>query len=131
MEIIKDDELLENEFKTLVTQKMMLDTTNPTDFSFNGKAFNKFIKENKQNLNIVFKDNPQYLKDIDEFNKVLSILDRRSPDAVPQRFQSALRDLIRSRVGMFTVAGRTMTAGIKISEDMLNRKLAEIIQNPD
>ena len=109
----------------------MLDTTNPTDFSFNGKAFNKFIKENKQNLNIVFKDNPQYLKDIDEFNKVLSILDRRSPDAVPQRFQSALRDLIRSRVGMFTVAGRTMTAGIKISEDMLNRKLAEIIQNPD
>ena len=73
MEIIKDDELLENEFKTLVTQKMMLDTTNPTDFSFNGKAFNKFIKENKQNLNIVFKDNPQYLKDIDEFNSKYKI----------------------------------------------------------
>lgn len=130
MEIVKDDELLENEFKTLVTQKMMLDTTNPTDFSFSGKAFNKFIKENKQNMNIVFKDNPQYLKDIEEFNKVLSILDRKSADPVPQRFQSALRDLIRSRVGMFTVAGRTMTAGLKISEDMLNRKLAEIIQNP-
>lgn len=131
MNIIKDDEITKNEFKTLVSQRLMLQSTDPMDFTFNAKNFNKFLAENKENLKIVFADDKKYLADLNDFNKVLSILDRKTKDAPPERFRSALRDLIRAKVGMFTVAGRTMTAGIKISEDMLNKKMAQIIQNPE
>jgi len=131
MNIIKDDDITKNEFKTLVSQRLMLDSTNPTDFSFNGEKFTKFLQNNKQNLDIVFSDDKKYLKNLQEFKKVINILDRKSGDTPAPRFRSALRDLIRAKVGMFTVAGRTMTAGIKISEDMLNKKMAQIIQNPN
>ena len=131
MKIIEDDEITKNEFKTLVSERLMLESTNPMDFTFNAENFNKFLQQNRENLKIVFADDKQYLDNLKDFNKVLAILDRSTKDEPPKRFQSALRDLIRAKVGMFTVAGRTMTAGLKISEDMLNRKMAQIIQNPD
>ena len=87
MNIIKDDEITKNEFKTLVSQRLMLQSTDPMDFTFDAKKFNKFLAENKENLKIVFADDKKYLDDLNDFNKVLSILDRKTKDAPPERFR--------------------------------------------
>ena len=56
---------------------------------------------------------------------------RKSTQATIGRTETALNDIIRARLGQFTVAGRTFTALKKIVRADVDRQLADIIVDPN
>ena len=56
----------------------------------------------------------EYVKNLETLNKALQIANRTAPSAQQGVVGSALTDLIRARLGQFTLAGRLFTAGRRI-----------------
>ena len=123
----QDTDLLKN-FQNVVTKKMYDNTT--LDGTFSSAKFDKFYQGNLENLKVVFADNPEYMRDLKTFKDVLNVLQRQQK-TVPEDIQkSAINDLIRAKVGQFTVAGRTMTAANKIFSRHADKQLARLMLDP-
>jgi hypothetical protein len=103
-------------------------TNNRGQFVFD--KFADYMKNNKQILERTFADNPQYVKDLNLFRDALEITTRKSAQKTISKAETALNDIIRARLGQFTVAGRTFTALKKIFRSDIDKQLAEIMTDP-
>ena len=72
-----------------------------------------------------------YVKDLETLNKALQIASRKAPAAQPGVVGSAFTDLIRARLGQFTLAGRLFTAGRRIFTATANRVFARALLDPN
>jgi len=128
--IIKEDKDLLNAFQTVAKNDLMFKSTdNRGKFVFD--KFANYMKNNRQLLTKTFADNPQYVKDLDMFRDALEITTRKSTQKTIGKAETALNDIIRARLGQFTVAGRTFTALKKIVRADIDKQLTEIITNPN
>lgn len=89
-----------------------------------------YLKKNRQILERTFADQPGFVKNLYRMRDALEITTRKRPANIVGRGETALNDLIRARLGQFTVAGRTFTAIKKIFRSNLNEQLAELITEP-
>ena len=130
MAIISEDKQLLNAFQTKAKDHLMLKITNNRGaLDFNEMA--NYLKNNQQILRKVFANNKTFVDDLYNIRDALEITTRKSTQATIGRAESALNDLIRARVGQFTLAGRTFTALKKIVRSDVDKQLAEIITDPN
>jgi len=129
MAIIKQDKDLLNAFQTVAKDDLLFKVTdNRGNFVFN--QFADYLKDNKQILIRTFADNPKFIKDLEMMRDALEITTRKSAQKTIGKAETALNDIIRARLGQFTVAGRTFTALKKIVKADVDKQLAEIITDP-
>jgi len=99
------------------------------------KNFDKYLnggggeRGRKAVLRELFGD--EYVKNLDLLNKALQVASRTAPPAQQGVVGTALTDLIRARVGQFTLAGRLFTAGRRIFTGASNRVIARALLDPD
>nr|BAR27905.1 hypothetical protein [uncultured Mediterranean phage uvMED] len=72
----------------------------------------------------------QFVKDLDLLNQALKISARRQPPKGMGVFGSAFSDIIRARLGQFTLAGRLFTASRRIYAKAAERVMANALLNP-
>ena len=129
MAIIKQDESLLNAFQTVAKDDLLFKVTdNRGNFVFD--KFADYLKNNNQVLTRTFADNPKFLTDLKFMRDALEITTRKSAQKTIGKAETALNDIIRARLGQFTVAGRTFTALKKIVRADVDKQLAEIITDP-
>ena len=98
-------------------------------------AFNRYLNGGggergyRAVLKEVFGD--EYVKNLDILNKALQISSRSAASAQQGVVGSAFTDIIRARLGQFTLAGRLFTAGRRIFTAASNRMIARALLNPD
>ena len=98
-------------------------------------AFNKYLNGGggergfKTSLKEIFGN--EYVKDLELLNKAIQISSRKAPAAQQGVVGSALTDLIRARLGQFTLAGRLFTAGRRIFTAASNRVIARALLDPN
>jgi len=98
-------------------------------------AFNKYLNGGggergfKSVLTEIF--GKDYVKDLETLNRALQIASRRAPAAQEGVVGSAFTDLIRARLGQFTLAGRLFTAGRRIFQAASNRVIARALLDPN
>lgn len=98
-------------------------------------AFNRYLNGGggergyKAALKELFGD--EYVKNLDILNKALQISSRSAASAQQGVVGSAFTDIIRARLGQFTLAGRLFTAGRRIFTAASNRMIARALLNPD
>ena len=101
---------------------------------FNYQKFSNFISDKVgygKALKIVFKDNPQYLEDLNTLKKAMKITSNVSKDgAEPKVLESALNHIIRSRIGIFTPEGRVFTAVVGMSQKAYQKRMAQLLSDP-
>jgi hypothetical protein len=124
----KDPETLKS-FQNVVTQDIKNGITDSKgDFDYN--RFSNYLKTHGQNLETIFKNDPEYVKNLNKFNNILEILSRKNTDAITSQEKNALNDLIRARVGMFTLEGRIFSAAQKLLNYRLMSRMNSIITDP-
>ena len=128
--ILKNDPNTLKAFQNVVIKDMEDSIVSPTTNAFDYTKFASYLKKNKQNLQTVFADDPKYIKNLEEFNDVLKILSRKNTDPIISQEKNALNDLIRARVGMFTLEGRIFTSAQKIFNYRLMDRMNTIITDP-
>ena len=129
MTILKEDKDLLNAFQTVAKDDLLFKVTdNRGNFMFD--KFADYLKNNKQVLIRTFADNPKFIKDLGMMRDALEITTRTSAQKTIGKAETALNDVIRARLGQFTVAGRTFTALKKIVRSDVDKQLAEIITDP-
>ena len=79
-------------------------------------------------LKEIFGDN--FVGNLDVLNRALQISARRQPPKGMGVFGSAFSDVIRARLGQFTLMGRLFTAGRRIYAKAAERVMANAILNP-
>tara|TARA_R100001594_G_scaffold62451_1_gene96795 strand:- start:310 stop:3426 length:3117 start_codon:yes stop_codon:yes gene_type:complete len=129
MTIIRQDKDLLNAFQTVAKDDLLFKVTdNRGNFVFD--KFADYLKNNNQVLTRTFADNPKFLTDLKMIRDALEITTRKSAQKTIGKAETALNDIIRARLGQFTVAGRTFTALKKIVRSDVDKQLAEIITDP-
>jgi hypothetical protein len=128
--VLKNDPDTLKAFQNVVIKDIQDSITSPTTKAFDFTKFSSYLKNNKQNLQTVFADDPKYIKNLEEFNKALEILSRKNTDPIISQEKSALNDLIRARIGMFTWEGRLFTSGQKILNYRLMNRMNDILTDP-
>ena len=97
-------------------------------------AFNKYLNGGggergyRAALKEIFGD--EYIKNLDILNNALQISSRSAKTAQQGLVGSAFTDIIRARVGQFTLAGRLLTAFRRIFTATSNRLIARALLNP-
>jgi hypothetical protein len=71
-----------------------------------------------------------FVKDLELLNQALKISARRQPPKSMGVFGSAFSDIIRARLGQFTLAGRLFTASRRIYAKAAERVMANALLNP-
>ena len=126
--IIKSDENLLLAFQDEARDQLQKAiTTNRGNLSFDQMA--NYLKNNERILTRTF--NKTFVNDLKNIRDALEITTRKSTQATIGRTETALNDIIRARLGQFTVAGRTFTALKKIVRADVDRQLADIIVDPN
>jgi len=98
-------------------------------------AFNKYLNGGggergfKSVLTEIF--GKDYVKDLETLNRALQIASRKAPGLQEGVVGSAFTDLIRARLGQFTLAGRLFTAGRRIFQAASNRVIARALLDPN
>ena len=129
MAIVRSDDDLYKSFQSVAKQDLYnAITDNRGKFVFDNMA--DYLKKNRQILERTFADQPGFVKNLYRMRDALEITTRKRPANIVGRGETALNDLIRARLGQFTVAGRTFTAIKKIFRSNLNEQLAELITEP-
>jgi hypothetical protein len=128
--ILKNDPDTLKAFQNVVIKDIQDSVTSPTTNAFDYTKFASYLKKNKQNLQTTFADDPKYIKNLEEFNDVLKILSRKNTDPIISQEKNALNDLIRARVGMFTLEGRIFTSLQKFFNYRLMDRMNNIITDP-
>ena len=104
------------------------------DRVLDAQAFDRYLNGGggergyKTILKEVFGD--KYVKDLELLNRAVQISSRSQPRAQQGVVGSALTDLIRARLGQFTLEGRIFTAGRRIFQAASNRVIANALLNP-
>ena len=127
--IIREDKDLLKAFQTVAKDDLMFKTTNNRG-QFEFDKFATYLKNNQQILRRTYLDNPKYVDDLYNFRDALEVVTRKSTQKTIGKAETALNDIIRARLGQFTVAGRTFTALKKIFRSDIDRQLADIITDP-
>ena len=126
--IIKSDENLLLAFQDEARDQLQKAiTTNRGALSFDQMA--NYLKNNEKILTRTF--DKTFVNDLKNIRDALEITTRKSTQATIGRTETALNDIIRARLGQFTVAGRTFTALKKIVRADVDRQLADIIVDPN
>jgi hypothetical protein len=126
--IIKSDENLLLAFQDEARDQLQKAiTTNRGNLSFDQMA--NYLKNNERILTRTF--DKTFVNDLKNIRDALEITTRKSTQATIGRTETALNDIIRARLGQFTVAGRTFTALKKIVRADVDRQLADIIVDPN
>ncbi len=126
--IIKSDENLLLAFQDEARDQLQKAiTTNRGNLSFDQMA--NYLKNNEKILTRTF--DKTFVNDLKNIRDALEITTRKSTQATIGRTETALNDIIRARLGQFTVAGRTFTALKKIVRADVDRQLADIIVDPN
>lgn len=95
---------------------------------FNFSKLGKYLKKHDESLEIVF--GKRYVKDLRVLEKALAVA-AREPALVQRRTAAqALQHLARAGVGLFTVAGRVMTAGIRMTSRSAEKAIIDSITDP-
>ena len=128
--VLKNDPDTLKAFQNVVIKDIQDSVTSPTTNAFDYTKFSSYLKNNKQNLQTTFADDPKYIKNLEEFNDILKILSRKNDDPIISQEKNALNDLIRARVGMFTLEGRIFTSAQKILNYRLMDRMNTIITDP-
>ena len=129
MTILKEDKDLLNAFQTVAKDDLLFKVTdNRGNFMFD--KFADYLKNNEKIIKTTFADNPKFIKDLGMMRDALEITTRTSAQKTIGKAETALNDIIRARLGQFTVAGRTFTALKKIVRSDVDKQLAEIITDP-
>ena len=129
MAIVRSDDDLYKSFQSVAKQDLFNKiTNNRNEFVFDNLA--NYLKQNRQILERTFADQPDFVKNLYKMRNALEITSRKRPANIVGRGETALNDLIRARLGQFTVAGRTFTAIKKIFSSNLNKQLADILTEP-
>jgi hypothetical protein len=74
--------------------------------------------------------NADFIKNLDLLNQALKIEARKAPARSEGIIGSAFSDLIRARLGQFTLAGRLFTAGRRIYKRAAERIMANALLDP-
>ena len=129
MSVLKQDKDLLTAFQTVAKDDLLFKVTdNRGNFMFD--KFADYLKNNEKIIKTTFADNPKFIKDLGMMRDALEITTRTSAQKTIGRAETALNDVIRARLGQFTVAGRTFTALKKIVRSDVDKQLAEIITDP-
>ena len=129
MAIVRSDDDLYKSFQSVAKQDLFNKiTNNRNEFVFDNLA--NYLKQNRQIIERTFADQPDFVKNLYKMRDALEITTRKRPANIVGRGETALNDLIRARLGQFTVAGRTFTAIKKIFSSNLNKQLADILTEP-
>jgi len=129
MSVLKQDKDLLTAFQTVAKDDLLFKVTdNRGNFMFD--KFADYLKNNEKIIKLTFADNPKFIKDLGMMRDALEITTRTSAQKTIGRAETALNDVIRARLGQFTVAGRTFTALKKIVRSDVDKQLAEIITDP-
>jgi len=128
MTIIKSDENLLLAFQDEARDQLQKAiTTNRGNLSFDQMA--NYLKNNEKILTRTF--DKTFVNDLKNIRDALEITTRKSLQKTTGRTETAINDIIRARLGQFTVAGRTFTALKKIVRADVDRQLADIIVDPN
>jgi len=131
--ILKDNpEVLQN-FQDVVKKDLANNIKN-NDGQFNFVKLDNYLKRNLQNLQTVFFDNPNYIKNIQNLNGVLQTYSKKSPLAgseVSSFANKALNDYVRMRVGMFTKEGREVTMISRFVNYAKLNRMQNILTDPE
>ena len=128
LSIIKSDENLLLAFQDEARDQLQKAiTTNRGNLSFDNMA--NYLKNNEKILTRTF--DKTFVNDLKNIKDALEITTRKSIQKTTGRTETALNDIIRARLGQFTVAGRTFTALKKIVRADVDKQLAEIIVDPN
>ena len=117
-----------------VIKKDIGNSIKDADGQFNFVKLNTYLKNNLQNLQTVFFDDPKYVKNLQNLNGVLQILSRKSSlggTELNSFANSALTDYVRMRVGMFTKEGRVVTMAQKFINYAKLDRMKNILTNPE
>ena len=129
MSVLKQDKDLLTAFQTVAKDDLLFKVTdNRGNFMFD--KFADYLKNNEKIIKSTFADNPKFIKDLGMMRDALEITSRTSAQKTIGKGETALNDIIRARLGQFTVAGRTFTALKKIVRSDVDKQLAEIIVDP-
>ncbi len=129
MSVLKQDKDLLTAFQTVAKDDLLFKVTdNRGNFMFD--KFADYLKNNEKIIKTTFADNPKFIKDLGMMRDALEITTRTSAQKTIGKAETALNDVIRARLGQFTVAGRTFTALKKIVRSDVDKQLAEIITDP-
>ncbi len=129
MSVLKQDKDLLTAFQTVAKDDLLFKVTdNRGNFMFD--KFADYLKNNEKIIKLTFADNPKFIKDLGMMRDALEITSRTSAQKTIGKGETALNDIIRARLGQFTVAGRTFTALKKIVRSDVDKQLAEIIVDP-
>ena len=129
MTLIREDKDLLKAFQTVAKDDLLFKVTdNRGNFVFD--KFADYLKNNRSIIERTFADNPKFVKDLNMMRDALEITSRKSAQKTIGKAETALNDIIRARLGQFTVAGRTFTALKKIVRADVDKQLAEIITDP-
>ena len=121
--------------KALWTKVFKVDKNYSLGKVLDADAFNKYLNGGggergyRAALKEIFGD--EYIKNLDILNNALQISSRSAKTAQQGLVGSAFTDIIRARVGQFTLAGRLLTAGRRIFTGSSNRLLARALLNPN
>ena len=118
--------VLEN-FKDRVSTKSFLG-----DQEFDPKKFvNVYGNQQERNaLKIVFKNNPQVLKDLDVIGKSFEVFTRKAPGRPEKNKFQWLVDIIRVPFGVFTSEGRILSGSLKYLSAKYNKNMADVFMDP-
>ena len=112
-----------------------LDKKFSLDRVLDADAFNKYLNGSggERGRRAVLKElfGDEYIKNLDILNKALQISSRSAPAIDTGVVGSAFKDIVRARLGQFTLAGRLFTAGGRILTGASNRLIARALLNPD
>ena len=105
------------------------------DRVLDANAFNKYLNGGggeagrRASLKELFGN--EYVKNLDTLNKALQVSSRSAPAIDTGVVGSAFKDIVRARVGQFTLAGRVFTAFGRLTTGASNRLIARALLNPD
>ena len=103
--------------------------------TINPKAFDNYLngaggeRGYKVALREIF--GKEFIDNLDTLNRALQISGRKSPSRAAEGvFGSAFSDIIRARLGQFTLLGRLFTASRRIYKKASERVMANALLNP-
>jgi len=125
LKIIKKDPELFKAFQSVAKDELEKGIKKRGVFDFN--KFDDYLSNNEKNLELVF--GKEYVKDLNVLKNGIKIASRKGK--VKKEDIPIVNGIIRAQVGLFTRAGRFLTAGQRLAKRNSDRLIGEMILNPD
>tara|TARA_R100001129_G_scaffold167366_1_gene134973 strand:+ start:6398 stop:9565 length:3168 start_codon:yes stop_codon:yes gene_type:complete len=132
--IIKDKPRTLNALKTRVIDDIYNSSVKTGKINnFDSLKFIEQFKRNQQKLKIIFKDDPIFMQDLNNFTRALEVMNRRvavaaDKDGIPQFIISVLRTNVAPPLSK---RGRALTAVQTTMENVMGQRIAKTLMDPD